>query len=81
MKLFPKREKSLQLERLNQIKEKIMNNRWGQISKYFKKWNTEIKKAHGIEHKCLSKTERKRIKKGSRFLRKFEIEFVFEEVE
>lgn len=58
-----------------------MNNRWGQISKYFKKWNTEIQKAHGIKHRCLSKTERKRIKKGSRFLRKFEMEFVFEEVE
>ena len=40
-----------------------MNNRRGQISKYFKKWNTEIKKAHGIEHRCLSKTERKKIKK------------------
>lgn len=81
MKLFLKREKFLQLEKLNQIKEKIMNNRWGQISKYFKKWNTEIQKAHGNKHRCLSKTERKRIKKGSRFLRKFEMEFVFEEVE
>ena len=58
-----------------------MNNRWGQISKYFKKWNTEIQKAHGNKYRCLSKTERKRIKKGSRFLRKFEMEFVFEEVE
>ena len=58
-----------------------MNNSWRQIFKDFKKWNTEIQKAHGIKHRCLSKTERKRIKQGSRFLRKFEMEFVFEEVE
>ena len=58
-----------------------MNNRWRQIFKDFKKWNTENQKAHGIKHRCLSKTERKRIKKGSRYLRKFEMEFEFEEVE
>ena len=79
MKLFPKREKSLQLEKLNQIKEKIMNNRWRQIFKDFKKWNTRIQKAHGNKHRCLSKTERKRIKQGSRALRKVNMEFVFEE--
>lgn len=56
-----------------------MNNRWRQIFKDFKKWNTEIQKAYGNKHRCLSKTERKRIKQGSRFLRKVEMEFVFEE--
>ena len=58
-----------------------MNNRWRQIFKDFKKWNTEIQKAHGNKHRCLSKTERKRIKQGSRALRKVNMEFVFEEVE
>lgn len=58
-----------------------MNNRWRQIFKDFKKWNTEIQKAHGFKHRCLSKTERKRIKQGSRALRKVNMEFVFEEVE
>ena len=56
-----------------------MNNRWRQIFKDFKKWNTEIQKAHGNKHRCLSKTERKRIKQGSRLLRKIEMEFEFEE--
>ena len=56
-----------------------MNNRWRQIFKDFKKWNTEIQKAHGFKHRCLSKTERKRIKQGSRLLRKIEMEFEFEE--
>ena len=37
-----------------------MNNRWRQIFKDFKKWNTEIQKAHGNKHRCLSKTERKK---------------------
>ena len=58
-----------------------MNNRWRQIFKDFKKWNTEIQKAHGNKHRCLSKTERKRIKQGSRALRKVNMEFEFEEVE
>ena len=58
-----------------------MNNRWRQIFKDFKKWNTEIQKANGFKHRCLSKTERKRIKQGSRALRKVNMEFVFEEVE
>ena len=66
MKLFPKREKSLQLEKLNQIKEKIMNSRWRQIFKNFKKWNTRIQKTYGFKHRCLSKTERKKIKKQER---------------
>ena len=55
-----------------------MNNRWRQIFKDFKKWNTEIQKTHGNKHRCLSKTERKRIKKG----KEIELEeFVFGEVE
>ena len=58
-----------------------MNSRWRQIFKDFKKWNTEIQKAHGNKHRCLSKTERKRVKQGSRALRKVNMEFEFEEVE
>jgi hypothetical protein len=46
-----------------------------------KQWNNEIQKSFGNKHKCLSKTERKRIKKGTRYLSKFEMEFDFEEVE
>ena len=46
-----------------------MNNRWIQILKEFKKWNLEIQKSHDNKHRCLSKTERKRIKKGTRYLR------------
>ena len=58
-----------------------MNSRWRQIFKNFKKWNTRIQKAYGFKHRCLSKTERKRIKQGNRALRKVNMEFVFEEVE
>ena len=58
-----------------------MNNRWRQIFKDFKKWNTRIQKTYGFKHRCLSKTERKRIKQGSGALRKVNMEFVFEEVE
>ena len=47
-----------------------MNSRWRQIFKNFKKWNTGIQKAYGFKHRCLSKTERKRIKQGSRALKK-----------
>ena len=56
-----------------------MNSRWRQIFKNFKKWNTRIQKAYGFKHRCLSKTERKRIKQGSRALKKVNMEFVFEE--
>ena len=58
-----------------------MNNRWRQIFKDFKKWNTRIQKTYGFKHRCLSKTERKRIKQGSRALRKVNMEFESEEVE
>ena len=58
-----------------------MNSRWRQIFKNFKKWNIRIQKTYGFKHRCLSKTERKRIKQGSRALRKVNMEFVFEEVE
>lgn len=58
-----------------------MNNRWRQILKEFRKYGLEIQKSYGIKHRCLSKTERKRIKKGNRALRKVNMEFVFEEVE
>ena len=56
-----------------------MNNRWRQIFKDFKKWNTEIQKEHGNKHRCLSKTERKRLKKRTKYLSLSE--FIFEEVE
>lgn len=59
----------------------IMNNRWRQTLKEFRKYNLEIQKSYGIKHRCLSKTERKRIKKGIRYLRKFEIKFDFGEFE
>lgn len=58
-----------------------MNDRWRQVLKEFRKWDLEIQKSHGNKHRCLSKTERKRIKKGTRYLRKFEMEFNFEEEE
>lgn len=58
-----------------------MNDRWRQIFKNFKKWNIRIQKTYGFKHRCLSKTERKKIKQKSRALRKIEMEFVFEEVE
>lgn len=58
-----------------------MNNRWRQIREDFRKWNLEIQKSLGNKHRCLSKTERKRIKKETRYLRKFEMKFDFEEVE
>ena len=58
-----------------------MNSRWRQIFKDFKKWNTRIQKAHGNKHRCLSKTERKKIKQERRALRKANMEFEFEEVE
>ena len=57
-----------------------MNSRWRQTLKILKQWNNEIQKSFGNKHKCLSKTERKRIKKGTRYLRKFKMEFDFEEV-
>ena len=50
MKLSLKKEGFSQLEKLNQIKEKIMNNRWRQIFKDFKKWNTEIQKAASFSY-------------------------------
>ena len=55
-----------------------MNNRWRQIFKDFKKWNAEIQKEHGNKHKCLSKTERKVLKKRKEISLE---EFIFEEVE
>ena len=58
-----------------------MNSRWRQKIKILRQWNNEIQKSFGNKHRCLSKTERKRIKKGTRYLSKFEMEFVFEEVE
>ena len=58
-----------------------MNSRWRQIFKNFKKWNTRIQKTYGFKHRCLSKTERKKIKQESRHLRKFEMESEFEEIE
>ena len=58
-----------------------MNSRWRQTLKILKQWNNEIQKSLGNKHKCLSKTERKRIKKGTRYLRKFEMEFDFGEEE
>ena len=58
-----------------------MNSRWRQTLKILKQWNNEIQKSIGNKHKCLSKTERKRIKEGTRCLSKFEMEFDFEEVE
>ena len=56
-----------------------MNSRWRQIFKNFKKWNTGIQKAYGFKHRCLSKTERKKIKQERRALRKANMEFEFEE--
>lgn len=58
-----------------------MNSRWRQKVKILKQWNNEIQKSHDNKHKCLSKTERKRIKEGTRYLNKFKMEFDFEEVE
>lgn len=58
-----------------------MNSRWRQQIKILKQWNNEIQKSLENKHKCLSKTERKRIKEGTRYLSKFEMEFDFEEVE
>ena len=43
-----------------------MNSRWRQIFKNFKKWNIRIQKAYGFKHRCLSKTERKKIKKAEK---------------
>ena len=79
MKLSLERERFSQSKKLNQIKEKIMNSRWRQIFKNFKKWNTRIQKAYGFKHRCLSKTERKKIKQERRALRKANMEFEFEE--
>ena len=58
-----------------------MNLRWRQKVKILKQWNNEIQKSLGNKHKCLSKTERKRIKEGTRYLSKFKMEFDLEEVE
>ena len=58
-----------------------MNSRWRQQIKILKQWNNEIQKSLGNKHQCLSKTERKRIKEGTRYLRKFEMEFEFDSEE